>query len=72
MRRSGKVRENSPQKVREGQGILSGHVSGNPARVFEPQSGRGLGLIKVGQSLRIRPQGPEFIKSHMQPSDLAH
>ena len=30
MRKSGKVRENSPQKVRESQGILSGHVSGNP------------------------------------------
>ncbi len=30
MRRSGKVRESSPQKVRESQGILSGHVSGNP------------------------------------------
>ncbi len=31
MRESGKVRENLPQKVRESQGILSGHVSGNPA-----------------------------------------
>ncbi len=30
MRRSEKVRENLPQKVRESQGILSGHVRGNP------------------------------------------
>ncbi len=35
MRRSGKVRENSLQKVRESQGILSGHVSGNPESARE-------------------------------------
>ncbi len=34
MRRSGKVRENSPQKVRESQGTLSGHVSWNPVVHF--------------------------------------
>ena len=31
---SGNVRENSPQKVRESRGILSGHVSGNPDPIY--------------------------------------
>ncbi len=40
MRKSGKVRKNSPPKVRESQGLLSGHVSGNPAVIFPGYIGK--------------------------------